>query len=84
MESQEMINLLAGLVGVLGGWMLNTMRQSIRELQRQDLALADKVQTIEVLVAGEYIKKEDFIRLSEALFKKLDGIDQKLDKKADK
>lgn len=56
----------------------------MQELKKVDCELADKVQHIEVLVAGSYVKREDFDRLASALFAKLDKIEEKLDRKADK
>ena len=39
---------------------------------------------IKVLVAGDYVKKDEFLKSVTALFTKLDRIEGKLDKKADK
>ena len=50
----------------------------------QDQILADKVQAIELLVAGEYVKRDQLERMETALFKKLDKIEDLLSKKADK
>jgi len=38
-----------------------------------------KIHTIEVLVAGNYVRKEDHEKMTEAMFKKLDRIEEKLD-----
>ena len=69
---------------LLGGWFLRIMWDTLMNLQAQDRELADKVARIEVLVAGEYVKKEDFDRVIERLFDKLDHIELKIDSKADK
>ena len=84
MDTQTIINLVAGLVGALGGWILNNLKASIDELRKADSMLADKVQHIEVLVAGTYVKRDDMDKLGSALFAKLDKIEAKLDGKADK
>jgi len=63
---------------------MRIMWDSLQGLQRQDRELADKVGKIEVLVAGEYVKKDDFDRIIERLFDKLDHIEMKIDQKADK
>jgi hypothetical protein len=91
MEAQTLINILIGACGALIGWVLKSIRESIRDLQithteltKADNALADKVQKIEVLVAGTYVKRDDLDKLSVALFNKLDKIEAKLDLKADK
>lgn len=84
MDAQTIINIAIGLVGALGGWVLNNLKSSIDELRKADSVLADKVQHIEVLVAGTYVKRDDMDKLGSALFAKLDKIEAKLDGKADK
>ena len=84
MEPQTLMNALFGLSGVLGGWMLNRIWTAVDNLQEQDQQIAEKVQSIEVLVAGTYVKHSDLDKLAAALFGRLDRIEAKLDKKADK
>lgn len=84
MDTQTLINTAFALLGALGGWILNNIKSSIDELRKADSLLADKVQQIEVLVAGTYVKRDDMDKLAEALFAKLDKIEMKLDNKADK
>ena len=60
------------------------MWNSMNELRSADARLAEKVQAIEVLVAGNYVTKTDLNVLTEALFKKLDRIEQKVDGKVDR
>lgn len=81
---QNIFNIAVALVGALGGWWMNTMWQSLKDLQRADKELADKVAAIEILVAGEYVKRDSFDRAVDRIFEKLDHIDSKLDGKADK
>ena len=64
--------------------MLNSLKESINTLKSTDNDLANKVQQIEILVAGSYVKREDMDKLTEALFRKLDKIESKIDMKADK
>lgn len=84
MDIQTIINIAIGLAGGMGGWILNNLKSSIDELRKQDIILADKVQHIEVLVAGTYVKRDDMEKLGNALFCKLDKIEAKLDSKVDK
>ena len=84
LDAQTFINILVGVCAGLGGWVLNSVRQSVSRLQDQDQALADKVQRIEVLVAGQYVKRDDIDKLTSAIFAKLDRIESKLDGKQDK
>lgn len=84
MEGQTYFNIAVGLIGGLGGWILNSLKSSIDALQKADSALTTKVQAIEVLVAGQYVKRDDMDKISDAIFAKLDRIETKLDRKADK
>lgn len=83
-DTQMIINILLSLVAFLGGWWMKTMWESLNELRSADARLTEKVQAIEVLVAGNYVTKSDLNVLTEALFKKLDRIESKVDNKADK
>jgi len=84
MDTQTIINILIGLAGSCLGWMLNVVWQAVKDLQAADCKLTDKVAKIEVLVAGEYVTRNDFGKMSDAIFAKLDRIEDKLDGKADK
>lgn len=81
---QTIINWLLAGFGALIGFLLNAVWQAVKDLQAADKALAEKVGSIEVLVAGAYVKKDEFAHTIDALFKKLDKIEDKLDKKVDK
>lgn len=84
MDLQIAFNIAVALVGALGGYVLKSISSRLESLQKSDESLAEKVQKIEVLVAGEYVKHTDLEKLSTALFAKLDKISDKLDSKADK
>ena len=81
---QTVINWLLAGFGALIGFLLNAVWQAVKDLQAADKVLAEKVGNIEVLVAGAYVKKDEFTQSINALFAKLDKIEDKLDKKADK
>ena len=81
---QTIVNWLLAGFGALIGFLLNTVWQAVKDLQTADKELAGKVSEIEVLVAGDYVKREEFNQTVTALFSKLDRIEDKIDKKADK
>ena len=81
---QSFLNWTFGIVNIVIGVILKAMWDSYKELKRADSALADKVNSIEVLVAGQYVKRDDFDRMANAIFIKLDKISDKLDQKADR
>lgn len=74
---------LTGFSAVLG-FLLNSVWQAVKDLQKADSELTKRVGEIEVLVAGNYVTRQEFDRVIDKLFDKLDAIEMKLDKKADK
>lgn len=83
-EYQLAFNVLLSLVAFLGGWVLNSVRDSVKSLHDSDELLSTKVQSIEVLVAGQYVTRDEMGKLTDAIFRKLDKIDMKLDRKQDR
>ena len=83
-EWQMFFNAILVICGFLGGWVLNNLKSSIDLLHIADNDLTTKVQAIEVLVAGTYVRRDDMVKLGTALFQKLDRIELKLDGKVDK
>ena len=82
--NQNIINWLLSGFGILVGFILKAVYDELKDLQATDKSITDKVAAIEVLVAGDYVKKDEFTSKIEALFTKLDKIEDKIDKKADK
>lgn len=84
MMDQALVNwLLAGFGGLIG-FLLNVVWQAVKDLQKADKVLEERVGEIEVLVAGSYITRTDFTNVTDAIFRKLDRIEDKLDTKKDK
>ena len=81
---QTIFNIAISVSGFLGGWWLKVMWDAVQDLQTADRILAEKVNTIEVLIAGNYMSKVDFDKIAVAIFAKLDKIEDKLDRKVDK
>lgn len=81
---QTIINwMLAGFGGLIG-FMLNMVWQAVKDLQVTDRELAEKVSSIEILVAGDYVRRSEFDKTVERLFLKLDNIESKISGKVDK
>lgn len=77
-------NILIGLISAMLGWWLNTVWASVNELRRADRELAEKVASIEVLVAGEYVTRDEFNNVMSQVFNKLDRIMEIVSRKADR
>lgn len=83
-DYQTLFNFVTGLLGVVGGWWLNAMWASLKELQSADAKLAEKVSAIEVLVAGQYVTRDELTSTINAIFAKLDKIQDTLTHKVDR
>ncbi len=81
---QGVVNLSVAVISIVMGFFINVLWRSVKDLQSADTALSQKVAAVELLVAGDYVKRTDFDKMNDALFKKLDRIEDKLDGKADK
>ena len=82
--TQTFLNWVFAGGGALIGWVMKFFYDRLRDLAIQDQELATKVQAIELLVAGEYVKKDQLERMEERIFAKLEKIELKIDRKADK
>lgn len=82
--SQTMINAIIGGFAAAVAFILRVIWEGLRELQKADVDLAAKISEIQLLVAGNYVKKDELDGVIKALFLKLDKIEDKLDKKADR
>ena len=81
---QTLFNIVFAAAGVLGGWVMKFFYDKLHDLTAQDSILADKVQRIEVLVAGEYVKASAFNQMRSEVLEMLHRIESKLDGKVDK
>jgi len=83
-DSQTLINALIGGFSAAVAFILRVLWEGLRELQRADVELTAKVSDMQLLVAGNYVKKDELDGIIKALFAKLDKIEDKLDKKVDR
>jgi hypothetical protein len=83
-EAQMLFNIVAGVAGMFGSFILKSQWDAIKEGQQDRAQLAKDIASIQVLVAGDYAKREDVDRLGQTLFQKLDLISEQINRKADK
>lgn len=95
MDMQTAFNMAVGLVAFFGGMWVKNLAEAMAELKSTDKDLAKEVHEIKELVAGQYAtrdelhdlaksNKDDLKSFTDALFGKLDRIENKLDGKVDK
>lgn len=81
---QTIINWLLGGFGAVLGFLLNAIWQAVKDLQTADKELTEKVSGIELLVAGDYVKKDEYHATNKEIFAKLDQILAQLYTKQDR
>lgn len=82
--AQIIIDCLIGITCLVFGFLLRALWQGITDLQTADKEIITRINQVEVLVVGNYVKESEFGEFRDAVFKKLDRIEDKIDKKADK
>lgn len=84
MDYQVLFDIVLGLASFMGGYILYGIHDSIKSLQNDDAKLVEKIQAIEVLVAGQYVTRNDLQKMGNDIFNVLRRIEDKLDNKVDK
>lgn len=84
MELQAAFNIAVALLGTLGGWVLNTIWRSMRDLQLADEAIVTNVQRVEILVASHYPTRGEINDKFSVVAETLIRIEDKLDRKVDR
>jgi len=84
MDWQWIANGLFTITGALLALIVNATRESVKDLQRADSELADKVHEIDKLVAGNYVRRDEMKEYMGEIREDLQRIFSKLDGKADK
>ena len=67
-------------VAIISGALV-LLRDSLRSLHENDEKITNKLQEIEVLVAGEYVRRDDLKADLRMIFDKLDEISAKMESK---
>ena len=81
---QNVFNIIVAICGFLGGWCMKLLYDQIKCLQDDGRRYADKVASMEVLIAGQYVTLAQFNSFIDGVNRKLDNISDKIDRKADK
>jgi len=81
---QTLFNVALSLVSFGLGFIVNRLFQSLDALREQDNKLTAEITAIRIALPTNYVTKPDMEGFVNAIFKKLDVISNKLDKKVDK
>jgi len=81
---QTLVNWIVAASGAVFGFLLKAIWEAVKDLQASDKALADKVSSIEVLVAGKYVTRDELTAAIGRITSQLDRIEEKLAQKVDR
>ena len=73
-DAQTALNVAGFVIAALGGWWLNNLDRRFRDSEKSSAKHEEKIQSLELLVAGQYITRIEHEKFITAMFKKLDGI----------
>jgi hypothetical protein len=78
------IEAILGALIALIGWVVREIKKDVDALGSRDLQLLEKVNKIEVLVAGNYVSRAELNTTMTSMLTEIRAIHAKLDTKADK
>jgi hypothetical protein len=84
MDWQTAFDIAIVLVGFLGGYILRGISTSISTLQKRDEDLLREVHQVHLLVAGDYVKRDELKSSVDGIFEALRRIEDSISGKADK
>lgn len=91
-ETLTLINVALNILLCIGAifltHLLTSLRETVNQLRQADNQLSGQISGIQVLIAGQYVTREEFRaeigKLGDAIFRKLDRMEGTLNDKADK
>jgi hypothetical protein len=84
MDALRLIDLLIAIAFAGGGWFMNNVWQSIKDLQKTDAELSSKVASLEVFITKEYVSVHRFELVMEKNATMIDRLGDKIDRLSDK
>lgn len=80
MDYQILFNSAFAVLLMVIGWVMKNVFDAITELRKNDQELTKEVNKLAVTLPENYIHRDTFKDFSEAIFKKLDRIEDKFDR----
>lgn len=86
MDYQFLFNIVLSAFGALAMFLIVNVNKKIDRIAEENRELLLKLNSLQILVAGQYVTRNEFDAKMETLFKtfsaKLDSIDDKLERRA--
>lgn len=58
LDAQTIFNAAVSIGCMLGGWVLKSIRESLNQLSNDQKAINSKMSHMEVLIAGDYVRRD--------------------------
>lgn len=84
MDQQQIANALFVVASGVGGYFIKVLWDAIKDLQTADRNIAEKISSIEVLVAGKYVTRDELANQMSRIVDQLNRIEERLQFKADR
>lgn len=86
-----LVDVLLGIGGVLltiagagVGYYISTVKEMVRDLQKNHDKIATQLNEVKLIVAGDYVKRSELREMREDIMTELHAIHAKINEKADK
>ena len=66
------------IAGFFGGYILDSLRRSIDDMKTAEKELMSKMQTVEVLIAGSYVRRDELEKAMQPMLAKLQHIEDRI------
>lgn len=83
-EAVGLLKWLSGVVMLMIGYFVKLNRDDVKDLQENHKKISGKVDSIQLLVVGDYVKRAELNSMVDNIDEKLDKIFDKLNEKEDK
>lgn len=87
----EYFNIALGILAIVNGWILVVIKANqatIESLKTADASLGEKLASIQVLIAGSYLTRDEFRNAMQqqtlSIVKAIEQLDAKVERKVDK
>lgn len=84
MDLLQAFNIAMTIVAALGGWLLKSLFDRIRDLEKADEKVVETISQLRENLPTHYVRREDFAKALDDIFNSLRRIEDKLERKVDR
>lgn len=80
MTHEQILQWLIAIIGSVVAWSAKTMRDSVAAVETDNRRLDERINGLEILIASQYVRSDRFDATVNALFQKMDRVEDKQDR----